>query len=319
MTPTPNLYTPPLIPREHLSLSTLLSYARCPRRFFYQKCGIVTKDPAPALTYGLAMHKAFPLALTEGLDPAIEAFRSVWDEDLADERRNFSCALVSLRHFVRSHEGGRSLYTLVPPPEGIEPNEETSEWEIPFTIDIGLQIPLVGRIDALVQHRDTGKLWGLEFKTMSRLTSYVLDAFDMNPQLLTYMLALQTVVGQEVKGFLVEAMLVNKTKVESLTHPVYISENHIAEILLWLRALGSSLLEMEAQSQEEENPADPFLKDFSGCTAYPHFWIPSFRCEYGNLCRPPDWRQSLPLYNVNTEERKSGFELKTKGSRECPI
>lgn len=314
---------PTLQPREHLSLSTLLSFARCPRRFFYQKCGLVDKRPAPALSYGVAMHLAFPIAMIDGLDAAVEAFKSVWDESIADDKRNLSHAIASLQHFVFTHQAGKAIYGFVKPPVGdMTLDTETSEWEVPFAIDIGLPVPLVGRIDGLVKHRDTGDLWGLEFKTMGRMTGYTMEAFEMHPQLLTYTLALKTVTEQPIVGFMVEAMLVDKKKVDGMTHLVHIMDHHVDDIYQWLHTLGASLLAMEEQSmalaKAGEDPAGPFIKDFSGCTAYPSFWIPSFRCDFTNLCRPPDWRQAVCLYDVSTE-RTSGFDAKTKGSRECPV
>jgi len=306
-------------PREHLSVSTLQTFDKCPRLYFYKKSGICSPNPAPALTYGVAMHKAFPVVLTEGLDAGFEAFKSVWDESLADKKRNLACAKRSLQHFDFTHKGGRSLYKLVDPPKGdIGMEDDTSPYEVPFAIDIGLPIPLVGRIDGLVQHRDTGELWGLEFKTTSRLTSNFGAAFEMNTQLLSYALVLSMLVDQPIVGMMVEGMLVSPTKVDGMTHLEYIQQHHLNDILKWLQITGQSLLACE-ESMTEDDPGAAFPKDFTGCTAYTNFYIPTFRCDYTNLCRAGKWEHAIRLYNISIKETESGFGKMTKGSKECPI
>lgn len=309
---------PKLVKREHLSISTLLDFARCPRRYFYRKSGLTPREPQTALIYGQAMHKAFPLAIEADLPTAIEAFKSVWAEELADDKRNLGNAIRSLTHFRHTHENNRSIYRLATPPDGgIELDDQTSEWEVPFALDVGLPIPLVGRIDGLVTHRDTGELWGLEFKTASRLTAGMLEAFDMHPQILAYTLALHTVTGQPIRGFMIEGMLVDKSKIDNLTHLVYVQDHLLLDISRWLYAMGRTLLVMEAESMrleaEGKDPATPFLKDFSGCSAYPNFYIPSWRCDYDKLCTIADWRAGVGLYDVNVNV-DSGFKIKEKAN-----
>jgi len=309
---------PEYAPREHLSVSTLIDYAKCPRLYFYKKCGLIPRPQSNALSYGIAMHKAVPVGLTEGLDEAIEAFDSVWSDENADKKRNSANAHRSLSHFCFTHEGKKSLYRLVDPPKGdLEIDKDTSPYEVPFAIDIGLPIPLVGRIDGLVEHRDTGDLWGFEFKTTSSLTSRFPDAFEMNVQILTYALVLEMLTNKPIRGIMLEAMLVAQNKVDGLTHPVYTLKNHLDDILIWLQTLGSSLLDMEKRISEVDNPADAFPKDFTGCTPYTNFYYPGFRCSYNHLCRPADWRTTVGLYDVVDPD--SGFTKITKGSKECPI
>lgn len=305
--------------REHLSVSTLQHFAKCPRLYFYEKSGIFPKEPAPALSYGIAMHKAFPVVLIEGFAAGYEAFKSVWDESLADKKRNLVCAKRSLQHFEFVHKDKKSLFTLVEPPKGdLELEDDTSPFEVPYAIDIGLPIPLVGRIDGLVRHRDTGELWGLEFKTTSRLTSNFGAAFEMNTQLLSYALVLNMLVDEKITGMMVEGMLVSPTKVDGITHLEYIQQHHLNDILLWLQITGQSLLACE-EAMTEDDPGESFPKDFTGCTAYTNFYIPTFRCSYTNLCRAGKWEHAVRLYDVSIKKTDSGFGKVTKGSSECPI
>jgi len=283
--------------REYLSISTLLSFARCPRRYFYQKNGLTSPTPSPALSYGQAMHKAIPAASRGDFPAAWEAFSSVWDDNLANDTRNNDRASRSLKHYCFEHTGDKSLFTFLSPPSGnIEVAEEVHEYEVPFAIDIGLPIPLVGRIDGLVQHRDTKKKWGYEFKTTgSPLTANFFSAFELNVQILSYGLVLHTLTGDHIEGVFVEGMLCSKTKVGNMIHPVYIQDHHLEDILIWLKYHGELLLACEERME--------FPKDFTGCNAYTNFYVPLGKCEFMNLCRPPKWEQAKSLYLEKPEHR----------------
>lgn len=287
--------------REYLSPSTLTSFSRCPRRYFYQKFGLGPFEESPALSYGTAMHKAIPPASRGDFDEAWKAFDSVWDEALANDTRNVENAHRSLKHYCHEHTGDKSLFNFLPPPKGnIEVVEEVSDSEVPFAIDIGLDIPLVGRIDGLVEHRDTKRPWGYEFKTTGRLGANFFDSFEMNVQVLTYALVLSTLTSEHIEGVMVEAMLCAKNKVENLIHPVYIQDHHIKDIVIWLRHTGEMLLAMEARYLDE---GIDFLKDFTGCTAYTNFFIPSWRCEFADLCRVPKWEYAKSMYAERPEHK----------------
>lgn len=302
---------PKYAPREYLSVSTLMSFIRCPRSYYYQKCGISPREEPAALNYGTAMHKAVPLTFTKGLDAAYEAFLSVWGDVETDEKRNPRRAKAQLSHFCHSHQGGRSIYNFEPPPAGtIKLDEETSEYEVPAVVDIGLPIPLVVRIDGLVRHRDTNELWGWEFKTTSRLNANLFEGMEMNPQVLTYTMALQTLTGQRVRGIIAEAMLIDKTKVDNMAHPIVVQDHMVKSITTWHRYWGQLLLACEAR--EAELGAEAFIKNFAGCSAYPLYYMPSFACGFSNLCRVDNWKDMVGFYNVKPDHKF--VKLTTEGT-----
>jgi len=281
--------------REYLSISTLTTFARCPRRYFYSKNGLTPMTQSPALSYGQAMHKAIPAASQGNFDTAWKEFTSVWDDSLANDVRNNDRAHRSLSHYVHEHKDGKSLFTFIPPPSGnIEVSEEVHEYEVPFAIDIGLPIPLVGRLDGLVQHRDTKKKWGYEFKTTSGLTAHFFKAFELNVQILVYGLVLRT-LGEPIEGVMVEGMLCSKTKVANMLSPVYIQDHHLEDILIWLKYYGNLLLACEERME--------FPKDFTGCNAYTNFYVNLGQCEYMDLCLPPKWEQTRGMYLERPEHR----------------
>jgi RecB family exonuclease len=289
--------TPVYQKREHLSVSTLLDFARCPRLYFYKKSGIIPKKEPAAAIYGQAMHRALPIALNDDLSGAIEAFISLWDTSLDTRNRNTERAVAQLDDFWRTRAGGRGIYTLMDPPEGTIPRDDkTSPYEVGFAIDVGLSVPIIGYLDAFARHRDNGEVWPLDFKTAGRFTTNLFDGLDTHPQCLTYTLA-ATVFGFEPRGLLYDFILCDPKKTETRSHFAYVQEHRLPGILEWLRLTGESLLQME-QMIEEEDPAAAFPRDFSGCVPYTSFYLPGWKCDYANLCMAPDWRYALPLYDV---------------------
>ena len=97
--------------RKYLSVSTLINYSRCKRRYFYSKNGLQSPEESLPPQYGGAMHKAVPLALqTSDLDTALDGFMSIWNE--VDENR--------IAYFGLSYGSGPVLLAaaeIKPPPE----------------------------------------------------------------------------------------------------------------------------------------------------------------------------------------------------------
>ena len=302
--------------RKYVSVSTLCSFARCHRRYFYQKNGLQSDSLSLNPLYGSAMHEGVPVALeTEDLDLAMDAFLRSWVdiEEQIDalgidaKKHNRTCASRSLQHFIFTHSGKKSLYKLQAPPEGsLERDETTSPYEVPWAIDIGARVPLAGRLDGLCTHRDTGESWVWELKTTGAyLSSRFFDAHEMYTQNLTYALVSQT-LNVPASGVIVEAMLVHDKKVDNQSEMIPVQPHHLEDILLWLQRTTNSLLEAEdiyADLLEKHDgnanlAAAAFPKDFTGCTPYTHYYIPGMRCEFADMCRVPDWRSLADLYKV---------------------
>lgn len=298
--------------REWLSISSLISFSRCPRKYFYGSgCRLGSPSgPHPALTFGQAIHKALPQLLigedSTKLDRALEAFDSIWtkevEESTQDEKRNKNGATQILMDFFFAHSQGRSIYELVKPPESnVIKAEDVSDYEVPFAIDIGLSVPLVGRIDALVRHRDSHKLWALEWKTASEVSARFLEGFQRSLQCLCYTLALRILTNEPIEGTLVEALLVaapakRTGSQRTLTQivPIIALPHHIEAFISWARYYGSLLLECERIGD--------FPQDFKGCHPYAQFASIGYPCEFSNLCDVPDWTKLKDFYAI-TQDR----------------
>jgi hypothetical protein len=292
--------------REWFSVSALVAASRCLRKFFYGSgCRL---RPAggehSALKFGSAIHKALPELLhgeiKTALDRAMAAFDSVWNEaedpSIADKKRNRERARAMLFDFALAHQGRNSLYELQRPPSGniVKLEDKVSDWEVPFAIAIpGLDVPLVGRIDALVRHRDTKKLWGLEWKTSSELSGRFLESFKNSPQVIAYTLALRTLTDEHVEGIMVEGLRVSPSNAENLLQPVSVPDFKVDWFIKWARFWGNLVLECEKRGE--------FPYNLSGCNPYSMFGMPGYECEFMKLCSVSDWETLKDFYVVSTE------------------
>jgi hypothetical protein len=310
---------PKYVPREYLSVSTLVNFARCKRRYFYSKSGLRSPGVMVAPEYGKAMHVGVPVALeTEDASLAFKMFCSIWEEtetkltgeDWLEARKKGKtreCAERSLKHFVHTHAGKKSIYKLIDPPEGALPlDEKDSRYEVPWALDIGLRVPLVGRFDGMCRHRDTNGLWIWEFKTASRINAQFFDAHEMYTQNLTYTLVGQTLVDEPVEGVMLEGMLTNPKNVDNIVQPLPTLQHHLEDTLRWVHDTGKELLDCEDKIAEGMSPEEAFPKDFCGCTPYTHYYVAAWRCEYADLCRVPDWCMMQDLYEVVPDHKFLG-------------
>lgn len=296
--------------REWIDSSSLTRFVRCPRMFFYQYgCGLAEEEEHPALTYGSGLHAAIPYLHRGDLDEAMMAFEEVWGDkdDLADPKRNTKLATRLMESYMQSHSGGRSIYEIVPPPDQrLEIDDGISDDEIPFAIDVGLPIPLIGRIDACGRHRDTGDIYAVEYKTTSFLGTNFFMSFEYNTQILAYTLALSTMTDKPVKGAIVEGLQVAKTKCEVMSHPVTIEDWKLREFIGWMKRKVGLMLGCEASGEWPKSPC--------GCSSFSMFGgLPSFPCPFMSLCHQvEDWTVLKGLFRV---DHWKPFKMKDKDKK----
>lgn len=287
--------------KKWISPSAACNFARCKRLYFYRNgCLLKSKMPAPALSFGSCIHKGLPYAFKGDIPKAMKAFCTDWKGELQDDKRNVMRAQAMFENFHSCHQVGKSIYTPLPAPTNrLKVEEHKSEYEVPFAVDIGLDVPLVGIVDCLAQHNDTKKTWAVEFKTTSQLGKCFLQAFNLSPQVLTYALAMKALIGEEVEGVFLEGLLVAKVSCNTMIIPIYIKPHYLEEILTWLRAIYNGIKKCE----KEEN----FPKDFSGCNSYAMFGLPGFTCPFEPLCSTTsDWTSLKDIYDIG-EQKETPF------------
>lgn len=304
-------------PLKWLTISTIDTFCRCPRAFFYNYlCWLKEMQEHPALNFGSSIHKgvgemqiadlsADPRVRSNSLITGMEAFNSVWKyEDLNDEKRNRYRAQHILMHYHMNRCGGKSIYVLQKPPKAVPDavfrelvghDPDSHQYEIPFAIPIaGLSIPLLGRIDGLVRHRDTGELWCLELKTSSEVSTRFHENFRINPQVVGYPYVLSAYVGERVVGTMVESVLVSKTRNDTMLTPFRVHDGAFAAFEKWVRIKGNEIL---ARIERQD-----FEQDLSGCAPYAQFGSIGYPCRYASLCEVEffggDWTALKDTYRV---------------------
>jgi len=274
-------------PKEHLSPSSLCNFARCPRRFFFSNgCNLCSKAEIPAFVFGEAIHKGLPWAFRGDLDKALEEFQSVWREELDDDKRNKHRARLMFWSF--STTVPKDLFQLIPPLQQV--GEEVSQDETTFAVDVGAHLPFVGRIDAIAQHRDRDEYWAVEYKTSSQLGSTFMTGFELNPQVLSYALAVSTMTTKPVGGTLLIGLLVAKKSQNTLCLPIRIRKHLFKSTVKWIQLKAAEIYACE-QAQE-------FPQNFSLCNPYSSFGMPGYTCEYQPLCLEENWTKLKEMFHV---------------------
>ncbi len=290
-------------PRKHLSPSSCSCLSGCPRKFFYKYgLGLFAPRSRAAMDYGSAIHYGLPYCYQRGGSAhALAAFSKVWNSELDDDKRNTQRAQATFIEFEKIHCSSNCIYQIVKPPEGAKAQEKVSDNEVAFAIDIGLPIPIVGRVDALGRHRDSGELWGVEYKTSYIVTANFVSGFSLSPQILTYALALSILSPKKVRGMFLEAIRTSKTRAETLTFPIHVEEQSLDRIVDWYEYWYKELTCLE---DEFFNDGKLFRTEPSACTPYACHGVTGYTCDYQSLCLQPDKEihNHLGLFDIAPEK-----------------
>jgi hypothetical protein len=278
---------------DHISPSSLSVFSRCPRKYFYQiGCRLQSPVTSNALLFGEAMHYALPHAYEGDIDKAFKAFNSIWKDAAGDDIRNSARAMLLIENFTEAHSKNRSIYIPeLPPKSNIKVTDCRSAYELDFAIDIGENVPFVGRIDCVARHRDTRKLVAVEYKTASRLGNTYLESFRRNPQVIGYALALEALARESVDTVYVEVLPTQKTQ----THPVVIPVNFLYNAYEpFIQGMKYFLQQIRHCEEVKEFP-----QNICACNSYSSYGMAGYNCPYLELCELKDWTLGKDDYTVN--------------------
>lgn len=240
--------------------------------------------------FGTAIHYGICYCYEQNVDGAMDAFNEVWDnaDVQADDKRNPMIAKKIFEDLARNHCSSNCLYNVVNPNGmGVEMQDKISDNEVAFAIDVGVDIPLVGRIDCLGEHKDTGKLWVVDYKTTTRLSVRFLKNHDMSPQVMCYTLGVRTLTDKDVPGAIIVGIKVAKTTQGTQTHLCYVEDHHVERFIKWVHQQHAGI---RACEEKEEWPCN-----FGACGGL-------YGCPYKCLCEQEDWTVLKSLYEVVPEK-----------------
>lgn len=281
---------------KYIDQSGLCTFERCPARYFFSRI-LGLKDPRDnmmAADYGTCIHAAMPFCHAGNLPAAMQAFTDDWNRFGYGEgtpERNVGRALSTLQVAVSTRSGPARPYTPVtfeniPVPLGAE---RFSKNEVPFAIDIGTDLPAIGRIDAIVEwHQDNNTRWPLDYKTSSEVSARWFAGFNFHPQACLYTIAASHVLGIDAKGLIIEAIRVSPKNDEISFKPIFISNHQVSEFIEWAKWKVFELLNMNKSGVWQKKP--------TGCTSYACYYAASRYCEYKMLCDATDYRTMMSYY-----------------------
>jgi len=279
---------------DHLSYTSLLAFSQCPKRFYWNKTLPPAEEEGIALTFGKALHASL-LDSLEDVDKAMETFLGVWGNREGDRLRNPQKAkeIFQLYHVLKHCKP-------LPPPEGTPKVEGMSRWEIPFILDAGLSLPLVGYLDGLVETDGHKRLF--ELKTTTFNSSGIIDAVQDSPQVAIYMAALLEYIPDITEVHL-EVVSLKGPDISCSVFPVDISD--IKRTMEWVSRLDIMI--------QDCNRNDDWPMNLSACNSYITTGVCMKNCPYKPLCMSDDPQSLIPVLfggqsHDSTQESSSGSE-----------
>lgn len=255
------------------------AYQDCPRRWYLQyELGIVSRWTGKALTFGLAWHKAIETfygsngdnthAFAAGLGVLLDAqdankyqYPEDYDADRARFPAMFDAWVGQIGGDVLSRFKVLSL-------------EETLSVELPNGFSF------TGRLDELLEDRESGAVWIAEHKS----TSFSLSEMERNvfvgDQVPGYiMLVRQTKpdVAARLAGCLLDVTYQRGSKVEARLSKLYYDEQDTARLLINVTGVLNELSQKISAVREGVSDALLFPRNGTACSR--------FRCQYIDICR----------------------------------
>lgn len=290
---------------DYIDPSGCTRFSQCPARYLFERIlGLENPDrDKTALDYGTDMHYVLPMCYgcknhqeeQERLEQVVEVFgklRARRQIPSDDKKHTMEMSIGRLRNFIEMHNAICCPYDIVHFPFSVpEEAKLISANEVPFAVDIGGNLPLLGRIDMPVKIRQTAELFAGDYKTASEISGRLWESFDLNIQAIGYTLALQTLVPEKAFGMMVEAIRksTDKKRTECAIHFQYVSNTELE--------LGMGYLNYTADEILNCNSSKKWPKRLSGCNTYCITGFPGSNCPFKILCKAEDWRTMESYYH----------------------
>ncbi len=277
---------------NYIDASSICRFNRCPAMYFFERqVGLQLPDAMTiALDYGTDMHFALPNAYTDP-ELALSCFVTRWSKRSYgndDPKRNVGRAHASLKEFHNCRNEHACPYKVESFNLEATTADKISNIEVPFIIDIGGSLALVGRIDAPVKWIDDNTWWALDYKTASQITANYFKNFENAPQTVAYTLALSHLTGKHVSGMIIEAVRTSKVRAETSLQLVFVNEVQVKNFIMFANATAKDIL---ACNEEKMWP-----QRSTGCSSYAMFGTVGYACPYLELCNSTDWKAASRFY-----------------------
>lgn len=263
-----------------------------------------------ALEFGTALHAAMPHCypdskndVRENTKKALAEFKKHWPaacEEENDEKRNLGRAHGILKHFCLTHIKGQRLYDIIPVPKAVGDITGRPSNEFPFVIDLGLDRPVVGWIDAFGKHVHTGALYPIDYKSCFEMSARFQKSLFMLPQGMMYTIVAIDQLGKDanVQGFAIEGIFVGKASYNNLCTFLEIQDFQYKWFLDWVTRVAADITACEKSGF--------WPRKMTGCNPYANFYQPGWTCDFSDVCRVRDWTSLIPVMH---HAKESAFAL----------
>lgn len=242
-----------------LDATRMGEFQRCPR--YYWLANIANWQPkqlATPLNFGQVMHKSLEVFYKSGSEEvAIQAWKDYSPPD-GEDLRTQGKGIVITKSYINKYKNDILEFLEV------EKNFQTKVGENDF----------FGRIDAVVKWHNS--LWVMDRKTTSSLGRSFLDKFRPNNQVYGYIYAERT-TRPSVSGFLVDAILVSKTKIDFQRCSVTPIPSEIEMFIKSFTETCSCIKQCEAKGVWNQH--------FNNCHMY------FTKCQYYPICLYGDYHE----------------------------
>ena len=311
----------------YFSPSSIATFERCPRKYFFEKMMRLTKELLDdtvepcALKFGSCMHAALPHAVDGDLDLAIATFKTDWGEGdgiYNDSKKNSIVAVRALADFFakrgpnstgpyrkleQTGEVGQDFQGYDNKPVGSDLYETKFQIDVGATSPTGEPVPVIGKIDLPARSTATGGLVAVDFKTASQITGTLSKCFEINHQTHTYGLAMELLYGEECDGMIFDFIKTIKTAADTLAVQIPINRRNIQLEIWYYRDMAARL---KGYLQDEFFP-----QSFSGCSGYANFGTQWGQCQFMQLCKMNDFMDGVDLYEQKPERSGQWDPTKT--------
>jgi len=241
----------------------LCSFVLCKRKWYARHfLSIVPKAARPPLDFGIALHEALDVMYQTkfDLEAVLEKWHSLKFE--ADMKRTSMVGELMLKSYHTQYCE-----------QNMEALHHEVIWELPFD-----HFNLCGRMDRVVQWHDG--LWIMDHKTSSRMGATYFEQFNPHMQVSMYLHAGRQYFGDDVRGFIADALFVGKTN-KNQRDVVTIGEEELSQRMD--EVLHHSYELVDTETSLKEKPAMwrttcPRAMITETCSAWGC-------CEYRDLCR----------------------------------
>jgi hypothetical protein len=243
------------------------------RRKFYNRIirGLDSMYSSVSTEFGHAIHVALEgyLRGTLSQEQTIEAFKETYLDKLTDERRTEERGIALLKAYFKAFPREGEIWDVLAVEE-------------PFRMDIGAKVPYCGRVDLVVQERDTRVIMVVDHKTTTAWGDFYVDGYQISTQVDGYILHTAEKYGS-CDGMVLNVLVSSKATPRCERFRVYRTAEQLEFWKTGTRYVVDEMVDFVREhypaGEEEGSVKEKYPLSRGRCRDY------NAKCVYFDLCR----------------------------------